>query len=120
MLARRESIRWKRKHPRINLEMKGDYSFIQTDKDKERHLSRIKTLGGGGMMMLSNDPLSVGTPLQVRLFHHPNIITVISKVVWSEPSEPNKADEFQVGLQFWPPTQSSLLHIDFLLKEQGV
>jgi Tfp pilus assembly protein PilZ len=100
--------------------MKGDYSFLQPDKDKERHSSRIKTLGGGGVMILSTAPLSVGTRLLIRLFHYPNIITVNSKVVWAEPREANKLDGFRVGLQFSPPTQSSLLHIEFLLMELAV
>ena len=121
MIARKEPIRLKRKHPRVNLEMKGDYAFLQPpEREKERHSSRIQTLGGGGMMILTSDPLSIGTPLQVRLFHPPNIIIVNSKVVWTEPSGENKREGFQIGLQFWPPIQSSLLHIDFLLKKKGV
>jgi PilZ domain-containing protein len=110
---------WKRKYTRIKLEMKGDYRVIQGDGNIERHSTRIKTLGGGGLMCTSSDPITIGTRLQIRLFHFTHIITVNSKVVWTELLENRYPSIFNIGIKFLPSTQSSLLQVDFILNSKN-
>jgi hypothetical protein len=102
---------WKRKYPRVNLEMKGDFSLLLPEMDKERIPAEVKTLGGGGIMFISSLPLSIGTPLQVRLFHWANVVKFTSKVVWSEPIVDKDSTGFQNGLQFEKISNESLIQI---------
>jgi len=111
--------RLKRKQTRIKLEMKSDYRVIQRDGNNERHSTRIETLGGGGLMCTSSDPITIGTLLQIRFFHYTNIITVNFKGVWTELLEKRYPSLFKIGIKFLPSTQSSLLQVDFLLKPKN-
>lgn len=102
---------WKRKYPRVNLEMRGDFSLLLQDMEKERVPTQIKTLGGGGMMFISPMPLSLGTPLQIRLFHWANVVKLNSKVVWSEPVVENDSTEFRNGVQFDQISNEAMIQI---------
>ena len=102
---------WKRKYPRVKLEMNGDFSLLLPEMDKERTPAEIKTLGGGGIMFISSIPLSVGTPLQMRLFHWANVVKFTSRVVWSDPIVENDSTGFQNGVQFEQITNESLIQI---------
>lgn len=106
---------WKRKFPRINLEMNGDCRILMPEKDQERYPSHIKTLGGGGLMLISPLLLSEGTPLQVRIFHPAGPITLNACVVWAETLGKDEGTGFKVGLKFDPNFQAAALQIDFLL-----
>ena len=109
---------WKRKFPRVDLEMKGDFQILMPDRDRDHHSGRIKTLGGGGMMMISPLPLSEGTPLQVTILLPPDPITLNARVVWAEPAGKEAGSGFKVGLKFDPKFQAAALQIDFLLQKK--
>jgi hypothetical protein len=96
--------------------MKGDFRILQEEKEKEPFPGRIKTVGKGGLMLVSPVPLAVDTHLQVRLFEGNRVITFLSKVVWTNPADKNEAPSFNVGLQYDPIHQVSLLDIDFLIQ----
>ena len=118
MDAKTESTHWKRKFSRVDMDMKGDFRILREEKEKELFSSQIKTVGEGGLMLVSSVPLAVDTPLQVRLFHGNNVITLFSTVVWTKPVDENEASGFKIGLQYHPIHQASLLHIDFLLQTE--
>ncbi len=96
--------------------MKGDFRILQEEKDKEPFQGRFNTVGKGGMMLVSPVPLAVDTFLQVRLFEGNRVITFLSKVVWMNPADKNEERDFNVGLQYDPMHQVSLLDIDFLIQ----
>jgi hypothetical protein len=102
---------WKRKYPRVNLEMKGDFSLLLPEMDKERIPAEVKTLGGGGIMFISPLPLSIGTPLRVRIFHWANVVKFTSRVVWSEPIVKKESTGFQNGVQFEQISNETLVQI---------
>ncbi len=116
MATKTDSTNWKRKFPRIDVEMKGDFWVLEEEKEKEMFSSEIKTVGKGGAMFISPVPLAVDTHLKVRLLDGNHGITFLSKVVWTKPVEKNEASGFYVGLQYDPTQQVSLLEIDFLLQ----
>jgi len=98
--------------------MKGEFWILEEVSEKEMFSSEIKTLGKGGLMLVSSIPLSVDTHLKVRLLDGNHSITFLSKVVWTNPVEKKDSSGFNVGLQFDPPQQVSLLEIDFLLQSE--
>jgi PilZ domain-containing protein len=98
--------------------MKGEFWILEEVSEKEMFLSEIKTLGKGGLMLVSSIPLRVDTRLKVRLLDGNHGITFLSKVVWTNPVEKKDTLGFNVGLQFDPPQQVSLLEIDFLLQSE--
>ena|ERR1700693_3302428 len=106
---------WKRKFPRINLEMEGDFRILMLEKDQECHSGHIKTLGGGGLMLIAPLLLSEGTPLQVRIFHPAEPIMLNALVVWAKGLGENEGSGFKTGLKFDPNFQAAALQIDFLL-----
>jgi hypothetical protein len=117
-----DSKNCKRKFPRIDIEMMGDFRMLQEEKEKEKEKEpfpgRIKTVGKGGLMLVSPVPLPLDTHLQVRLFEGNRVITFLSKVVWTNPADKNEATGFNVGLQYDPMHQVSLLDIDFLIQTE--
>jgi len=108
----------KRKHPRLDMELDGDFRILLPEKDTKHYLFKTKTIGRGGLMFVSSVSLSVVTPLQVRLFHRPNVITFNSRVVWTKPFKENKQSRFRIGLKYDPPSQVSLLNVDFFLQDR--
>lgn len=91
--------------------MRGDFSLLLEEMEKERIPAEFRTLGEGGAMFISSMPLSVGTPLQVRLFHWANVVKFTSKVVWSEPSDDTDSKEFRNGVQFDLISNESMIQV---------
>lgn len=108
----------KRKYPRLNREIDGDFRILLPEKDTKHYSMKTKTIGRGGLMVVSSVFPSIGTPLQLRLFHRPNVITFNSRVVWTKRFKENKHLRFRIGLKYDPPTQVSLLNVDFFLQDQ--
>ena len=96
--------------------MKGEFWILEEENEKEMFSSEIKTVGKGGLMFVSPVPLAVDTHLKVRLLDGNHGIMFLSKVVWTKPVEKNDASGFNIGVQYDPPQQVSLLEIDFLLQ----
>ncbi|MFI5304716.1 MAG: HD-GYP domain-containing protein, partial [Nitrospiria bacterium] len=65
----------RRKHPRLDLEIDGDFRLLEHENITEYCLIKVKTIGRGGLLIVTSVPLPIGTPLRVRLFHCPNTIT---------------------------------------------
>jgi hypothetical protein len=118
MATKTDSKNWKRKFPRIDVEMKGDFWVLEEEKEKEMFSSQIKTVGKGGAMFVSFVPLAVDTHLKVRLYDGNHGILFLSKVVWTMPVEKSEPSCFNIGLQYDPAHQVSLLEIDFLLQNE--
>jgi hypothetical protein len=118
MVAKTESKNWTRKFPRIDLDLKGEFWILEEVNGKEMFSTEIKTVGKGGLMLVSSIPLAVDTHLKVRLFDGNHGITFLSKVVWTKPVGKNEASGFNIGLQFDPTQQVSLVEIDFLLQTE--
>lgn len=106
----------KRKHPRVEMDVKGDFRILLPEKDIERYPMTTKTIGRGGLMFVSSTPLSEGTPLQVRLYPYSQEINFIATVAWMKPSTEDTAPGYKIGIQFKPIRQASLLLIDLLLQ----
>lgn len=108
----------KRKYPRLDMEMDGDFRLRLPKIDPEHYSIKIKTIGRGGLMFASSVSLPLGTPLQLRLFCRPNVITCNCKVVWMDRVKESKGSCFRYGLEYDPPSQVSLLHVDFFLQDR--
>ena len=119
MVQPEKPSKFKRKHSRVNIDLKGDLRILQPKIDRQVYPGQVQTIGGGGLMILSAVPLLVGTPLQIRLYHQSNVITVNSRVVWSEPERYREGSGFKCGLQYDPMQQASLLDIDFLIQDSS-
>lgn len=118
MIAKIDTKNCKRKFPRIQKEMEGQFWVLEAEKKKEMLSSRTATIGRGGLMFVSSVPISVDTHLKVRLYDENHDITFLSRVVWTKPVEKNQSPGYFIGIQFDPPQQVSLLHIDFLLQNE--
>ncbi|MBI1823441.1 MAG: PilZ domain-containing protein [Nitrospirae bacterium] len=119
MVSNSELI-WKRKDDRVILDLGGDYRILEPYQNKVRSLSTIRNLGRGGVLIISFDPILVGTPLQMRFYHQRNIITVNSRVVWAAAPGVKEPSGYQIGVKFEPVLQVSLLNIDFLIKNKQI
>ena len=107
---------WKRKYPRVNLEMRGDFSLLIPDMDKEKISADVRTLGGGGLMFICSMPLSAGTLLVMRLFHWANVVKFTSRVVWSEPLVLKDSTCFRNGVKFDEISNESLIQVRNIMK----
>jgi Tfp pilus assembly protein PilZ len=110
---------WKRKDERVLLELLGDYRILEPYQHSVQYFNSIRNLGKGGVLVISDDPLLVGTFLQLRFYHQKNRFTVNSKVVWAAAPGVKEPSGYQIGLKFEPRMQVSLLNIDFLLKNKN-
>ena len=109
---------WKRKYPRVNLEMRGDFSLILPDMEKEKIAAQIKTLGGGGLMFVSPVPLSIGTALQFRIFYWANVIKFTTRIVWSEPDVNPESTQFKNGGKFEDISNETMIQIRNIMQSQ--
>jgi hypothetical protein len=117
MVSNSELI-WKRKDERVILELLGDYRILEPYQHSVQTVSSIRNLGRGGVLLVSIDPVLVGTALQLRFYHHNNRFTVNSRVVWATAPGIKEPSGYQIGIKFEPAMQVSLLNIDFLLKNK--
>ncbi len=106
---------YKRKHPRINLEVQAFYEIQGRSKFEKQIPLAIKTIGKGGLMFVSPIPLSIGKELPMRLHYYSRIIEFTAMGVWLEKIPENKNSLFRSGAIFIEISDENKDHINQIL-----
>jgi hypothetical protein len=110
---------YERKHSRTNLDLPGAVSIASTGEKKDKPVSIIiKTLGGGGILMISPTPLQEGTLVNITAFFKYLPITFMAEVVWTKSHVEGKQKQFRLGLKFRSILDNDLLYIQQLIDKQ--
>lgn len=108
-------IPYQRKHPRVNLNLKGDFKIPSGDPGSKPLPTDIKMLGCGGLMFESSIPLAKGTRLEMNLFYDNRAIPVTGEIVWAEIPVISKNKEFKCGMRFLTIPHANLLDLHYIL-----
>ena len=90
----------KRNNPRLEVYHLAKYSVVSDSSQKKPVLAYIKNISGGGVCIQTEEPLPVGSLLQLRinmpLMSKP--VTSIAKVAWSKKA--SKKGFYEAGIHF--------------------
>ncbi|MFI5305079.1 MAG: PilZ domain-containing protein [Nitrospiria bacterium] len=109
-----------RNSARINLEIQAAVSITPPGKRFSEMVSvSIKSLGGGGIMIISPILLREGSLVKTTLFFQSSEISFMAEVVWTDKKSGKKEQkEFRMGLKFRSISDNDLLYIqNFVLKQ---
>ncbi|MDD5428454.1 MAG: PilZ domain-containing protein [Candidatus Omnitrophica bacterium] len=89
----------KRKHPRINVYHLAKYC-LPSGSNQTTIITGIKNIGAGGICLQTEEPLPVGSVIQVYINFPkaPKPVPALAKVVWVNHSK--KKNCFDVGMNF--------------------
>ena len=110
-----------RSHKRILKDAKVEHrELFYPLEDREVKVTRMKNIGGGGLLIMMDQQCPAGTLLELEIElrdwarHHPGFfkqgvpdldrrITVLAEVVWTGPAQPGEKGEeprYNVGVKF--------------------
>jgi c-di-GMP-binding flagellar brake protein YcgR len=106
----------RRRHPRIDLSLPVEYTV---DQPPERRLTRLGTLGAGGIMLYLSRSIPVDTEMTLKL-HLPGHITItcVARVVWTELLTGSERNDFKTGVRFEQIAEEALEQLRQFIKEQ--
>lgn len=106
----------RRRHPRIDLSLPVEYAI---DHPPDQRLTRLGTLGGGGIMLYLSMALPVGTTMRLTL-HLPGHRTIActARVAWTELLTGNERNDFKTGVRFEQIDEEALEELRQFIKEQ--
>ena len=113
------TIEFTRKHPRIRIELRAEFVISDCEKESsQRESAVIKILGGGGVMLISPEPLSEGTLVDMKVYFECAEMTFKAEVVWTELQLERNQKEFRCGLKFHAIADDDLLYIQHVVHRQ--
>jgi hypothetical protein len=107
-------INFQRKHPRVEVELKGNFRIPSGEVSKPLPTS-IKMLGCGGLMIESSIPLAKGTRLEMNLFFEDQAIPFTGEIVWAESPMLGKTSSCKCGMRFLKISHNNLLDVHYIL-----
>jgi len=114
----------KRFHPRVNVDLKTDFQVLRkaigSDNCSPRVDTTAKTLGTGGVMFVSNIPLTVGTKVDMKLHYYSITIEFVAEVVWTEERAGFNTPEFYCGSRYSAISYDNLTHIQNIIRSQRI
>jgi len=110
-----KSIIFQRKHPRVNLNLKGDFQITSGDGDSKPIPILVKILGCGGFMFESSIPLVKGTRLDMNIFYKNKTIPFTGEIIWADSPIIHKNSGFKCGAHFLKISHENLLNVHFIL-----
>lgn len=91
----KEEYAVKRKFPRIPSQ--NAVLVKKLEAERIEGFARTRVMGLGGCMFVSDEPLGVGTPLEILISVHGTVAKAIGHVVYEVPKGP---EEVEVGVEF--------------------
>ena len=110
-----KDIVFQRKHPRVSLDLKGDFRIPSGDPDSQRLPTLVRMLGCGGLMFESSVPLVKGTRLEMTLFYEHNAIPFTGEIVWADRPVVLNHSGFKCGMRFLKISPDNLLDVHYIL-----
>jgi hypothetical protein len=110
-----KKILFQRKHPRVELDLKGDFRIPTGEADSKFLSTVVKMLGCGGLMFESSIPLAKGTRLEMNLFYKNEAIPFTGEIVWADSPNLLKNSEFKCGMRFLTISHNNLLNVHYIL-----
>lgn len=108
-----------REFPRVSTTLDSDLRMLDPAKKfADRVPTQTRTLGGGGVMLVSPVPLKAGAKIETRLFYYSLVIEFTGKVVWSETVEKFGRQDHYAGVKFQEILPEYLGHIQNIIKSQ--
>lgn len=114
MSTQSKNIDFQRKHPRVELELEGNFR-IPSGEVSNPLPTFVKMLGCGGLMIESSIPLAKGTRLEMNLFFDNHAIPFTAEIVWADSPMIRKTSGFKCGMRFLKISQNNLLDVHYIL-----
>jgi hypothetical protein len=104
----------RRRFPRINSENVVLVKRVTADSDEGFVKTRV--LGLGGCMLVCDEPMGVGTPVELLISVECRVVQAVGRVVYEIPSAPQRID---VGIEFLDLADSDREVIASLFESRG-
>jgi len=105
----------KRKHERVNLDLRSHSRIILPDMEPEWFHPHVKCIGGGGLTFDFPTEFPVGTEIQMRLYYYTDEIDLIGEVVWSGKFGEFRNTTYKCGLMFTKISKENQARVDRII-----
>jgi hypothetical protein len=114
MTTSSKNINYQRKHPRVELDLTGNFRIPSGEASKPLP-TFVKMLGCGGLMIESSIPLAKGTRLEMNLFYEDYAIPLTGEIVWTDNPLIRNTSNFKCGIRFLKISYDNLLDVHYIL-----
>jgi hypothetical protein len=114
----------RRRFPRVAVDLRTEYQILPPKlagrSSAGTHDAAARTLGGGGLMFSTPDPLPVGTKLDMTLHYLSVSVEFVVEVVWIKEASDEKGRIFLCGSRFSAISYDNLTHIRHILNSHRI
>lgn len=89
----------RRRFPRIDITLPVEYSVVEREEDKFRHVI-AQNISSGGLLLILPEFQPVSTSLKIRIYLGKKSIDAEVKVAWAELLTGRERNEFRCGVFF--------------------